>query len=247
MPILGVISTGELASDLREAESKKAQGYAAFKIKVGIDRPLVDAERTRRICAVIGRGSLISSDANQGWSVEEAVHYARAVAGSGLVFFEQPVHADDIAGMAEVAKAADADAIAIGADESIHSLDDLRRLHERKAARGASLKTIKLGGLRGVMEAGRLCERLGLKVNVAAKTGESSIACAAAMHVASALPQIDWGLTLSNEGLAEDLTVRPIRISHGHVDISGAPGLGIEVDEERVRRYRCDVPLRRVA
>src|SRR5262245_45076990 len=43
MPILGVISTGELASDLREAEKKKAEGYAAFKIKVGIDRPLIDA------------------------------------------------------------------------------------------------------------------------------------------------------------------------------------------------------------
>jgi L-alanine-DL-glutamate epimerase-like enolase superfamily enzyme len=41
MAILGVISTGELASDLREAESKKAQGYAAFKIKVGIDKPLI--------------------------------------------------------------------------------------------------------------------------------------------------------------------------------------------------------------
>ena len=50
MAILGVISTGELASDLREAERKKADGYSAFKIKVGIDKPLIDAERTRRVC-----------------------------------------------------------------------------------------------------------------------------------------------------------------------------------------------------
>src|SRR5712671_5976217 len=67
MAILGVISTGELASDLREAERKKAEGYAAFKIKVGIDQPLTDAERTRRVCAVLGPGALISADANQGW------------------------------------------------------------------------------------------------------------------------------------------------------------------------------------
>ena len=45
--------------------------------------------------------------------------------------------------------------------------------------------------------------QLGLKVNVAAKTGKSSIACAAAVHIAAALPQIAWGLTLSHEGLAE--------------------------------------------
>ncbi len=248
MPILGVIGTGELASDLREAESKKAQGYIAFKIKVGIDKPLTDAERTRRICALLGSGALISADANQGWSTQEAVQYLRALAGSRLDFFEQPVAAEDIAGMATVAKAAaEGGATAIGADESIHSLDDLRRFHAQGAARGASLKTIKLGGMRAVMEAGRLCEELGLKVNVAAKTGKSSIACAAAVHIAAALPQIAWGLTLSNEGLADDVTARPIRIAGGHVEVSDAPGLGIEVDEDRVRRYRRDVPLRYVA
>src|SRR5882757_6156813 len=79
MAILGVISTGELASDLREAERKKAEGYAAFKIKVGIDKPLVDAERTRRVCTLLGSDTLISADANQGWSMDEAVQYARAV------------------------------------------------------------------------------------------------------------------------------------------------------------------------
>jgi muconate cycloisomerase len=245
MAILGVISTGELASDLREAEHKKADGYSAFKIKVGIDKPLIDGERTRRVCEILGREALISSDANQGWSADEAVQYVRAVADAGLDFFEQPVHADDIDGMAAVAVAA-AD-IAIGADESIHSLADIRRHHERGAARGVSLKTIKLGGMRAVMEAGRLCDRLGLNVNVSAKTGESSIACAAATHIAAALPQIAWGLTLSNEGLSDDATARPIRIERGHVEVSDRPGLGIDVDEDRVRRYRRDVPVRRVA
>jgi muconate cycloisomerase len=245
MAILGVISTGELASDLREAERKKADGYSAFKIKVGIDKPLIDGERTRRVCEILGREALISSDANQGWSADEAVQYVRAVADAGLDFFEQPVHADDIDGMAAVAAAA-AD-IAIGADESIHSLADIRRHHERGAARGVSLKTIKLGGMRAVMEAGRLCDRLGLNVNVSTKTGESSIACAAATHIAAALPQIAWGLTLSNEGLSDDATARPIRIERGHVEVSDPPGLGIDVDEDRVRRYRRDVPVRQVA
>jgi L-alanine-DL-glutamate epimerase-like enolase superfamily enzyme len=245
MAILGVISTGELASDLREAERKKADGYTAFKIKVGIDKPLIDGERTRRVCAILGTGGLISSDANQGWSAEEAMQYVRAVADAGLDFFEQPVHADDIDGMAAVAAASAT--IAIGADESIHSLEDIRRHHARGAARGVSLKTIKLGGMRGVMEAGRLCAGLGLNVNVSAKTGESSIACAAATHVAAALPQIAWGLTLSNEGLADDATARPIRIARGHVEVSDRPGLGIDVDEDRVRRYRRQVPVRHVA
>ena len=53
----------------------------------------------------------------------------RAVNGSGLDFFEQPVAADELAGMAKVAAATD---IAIGADEGIHSLDDIRRHHDSR-------------------------------------------------------------------------------------------------------------------
>src|SRR5262245_52250131 len=242
--LLGVISNGELAADLRDAGRRKAEGFRAFKIKVGIDKPLVDGARTRQVCKLLGSGLLISSDANQGWSTEEALQYARAVAGSGLDFFEQPVLADDIAGMATVAAAADC---AIGADESIHGLEDIRRHHERKAARGVSLKTIKLGGLRGVMAAGLLCEQLGMAVNVSCKTGESSIACAAGVHIAAALPQISWGLTLSNDGLADDLTAHPIRVERGHVNVSDRPGLGIDVDEDRVRHYRRDLNVRQVA
>ncbi len=242
--LLGVISNGELAADLRDAEKKKGEGFQAFKIKVGIDKPLIDGERTRRVCELLGSGLLICSDANQGWSTEEALQYVGAVAGSGLDFFEQPVLADDIAGMATVAAAAD---FAIGADESIHSLEDIRRHHERKAARGVSLKTIKLGGMRGVIAAGLLCDKLGMAVNVSCKTGESSLAGAAGLHIAAALPQISWGLTLSHEGLADDVTARPIRVERGHVEVSDRPGLGIDVDEDRVRRYRRDVPVRQVA
>jgi L-alanine-DL-glutamate epimerase-like enolase superfamily enzyme len=242
--LLGVISNGQLAADLRDAEKKKAEGFRAFKIKVGIDKPLVDGDRTRKICELLGSGLLICSDANQGWSKDDAVQYVRAIKGSGLDFFEQPVLADDIPGMAAVAAAADC---AIGADESIHGLEDIRRHHERGAARGASLKTIKLGGMRGVMAAGLLCEELGMAVNVSCKTGESSIACAAGIHIAAALPQIAWGLTLSNEGLSDDVTGEPIRSARGHVTVSDRPGLGIDVDEDRVRRYRRDVPVRQVA
>ena len=244
--VLGVISNGELAADLRDAAAKKADGFTAFKIKVGIDKPLVDAERTRRVCAALGRDGLISSDANTGWSPDEAVQYVRAIAGSGLTFFEQPVAADDVDGMARVAAAA-SDGLSIGADESIHSLADIRRHHERGAARGVSLKTIKLGGMRGVIAAGRLCDELGMSVNVACKTGESSIACAAGLHAAAALPGLAWGFTPSNEGLSEDVTARPIRIERGHVEVSDRPGLGIDVDDDRIRRHRRDVVHRNVA
>src|SRR5258707_6011874 len=102
----------------------------------------------------------MSSDANQGWSTQQALDYVRAVTDARLDFFEQPVAADDLAGMAAVAAAAGQ--IAIGADEGIHSLEDIRRHHSRPPARGGSLQTIKLCGMLGAGEAARLFDRLGM-------------------------------------------------------------------------------------
>jgi muconate cycloisomerase len=244
LPLLGVVGGGDFDGDLRDAEKKKAAGFTAYKIKVGIDTPENDVKRTREICNVLGSGMLISADANQGYTAEQALAYVRAVKGSGLDFFEQPVAADDLTGMATVAAATD---IAIGADEGIHSLDDIARHHERKAARGVSLKAIKLGGIRAVTEAGRLCGQLGMSVNISCKTGESSIACAAALHVASVIPNIDWGLTLTHIALAEDVSARPIPTVKGHVESLDRPGLGIDVDEDRVGRHRVQIAARNVA
>ena len=241
MSLLGVIGGGDYESDLRDAEEKKAAGVTAYKIKVGIDTPVDDAARTREICKVLGSGMLISADANQGYTTEQALTYVRAVNGSGLDFFEQPVASADLAGMAAVAAATD---IAIGADEGIHSLEDIRRHYEHKAARGVSLKAIKLGGIRALMEAGSLCDRLGMSVNISCKTGESSVACAAALHVAAVIPNIAWGLTLTHTGLAEDVAAAPVPTAKGHVDNLDRLGLGVDVDEDRVHRHRVYVEAR---
>ena len=236
--LLAVVGGGDLAGDLSDAAKKKEAGYTVFKIKVGVDTPAEDAARTRRICELLGGGHLISADANQGFSRAEAIAFVRAVAGCGLGFFEQPISADDLEGMAAVAGATD---IAIGADEGIHTLADIRRHHSAKAARGVGLKAIKLGGLRALVEAARLCDQLGMQVNISCKTGESSIACAAALHAAAVAPQIAWGLTLTNAGLAEDVTPHPLRAGHGSVGVLDRPGLGIDVDEACIRRHRVDI------
>jgi muconate cycloisomerase len=244
-PLMCVVGTGDLQGDLRDAEKKKAAGFAAYKIKVGIDTAEKDAARTIAVCKALGSGQVISADANQGFSVDEAVEYVRAVKDCGLDFFEQPVEAHDLAGMARVAR--EAGDIFIGADEGIHSLADIQRHHDTKAARGVSLKAIKLGGARAVVAAARLCDSLGMSVNVSCKTGESSVACAAALHVASVIPNIDWGLTLTHTALAEDVSADPVPTGRGHADRLDRPGLGVEVDMDRVNRHRVRIAARNVA
>jgi muconate cycloisomerase len=240
MPVLAVIGSEDAAADLREAQARFAAGYRAFKIKVGLATPSADATRTRLVCQALKQQArdhsapcLVSADANQGFSVDGALDYVRGLGDCGLDFFEQPVAAHDLAGMSRVAAAS---AVPLGADEGIHALDDIVRHHERNAARGVSLKAIKLGGLRPVLEASRLCARLNMAVNISCKTGETSLASAAAMHVAAVAPQIAWGLTLTSTGLAEDVTSAPLRIDNGHVEVLERPGLGVDVDENRLRQ-----------
>ena len=127
--------------------------------------------------------------------------------------------------------------IALGADEGLHSIADILRHHEGGAIRGGSLKAIKLGGITRVLEAARCCEALGLKVNLACKVAESSIATAAILHLAAAAPSIDWGVSLSSQYLAADVTREPLVVSGGHAVVPTQPGLGVRVDESLVRRY----------
>lgn len=234
VPALRMIGSGNADADVEEAKRRKAEGYVAYKIKVGVAAPLEDAERTRRVCEVLGNGMLICADANQGWSVEQAISYVRAIEDTALDFFEQPVAGDDIDGMAKVARAS---RIKIGFDEGLHGMEDLRRHHEAGAAHGCSLKTIKLGGMKPVYDAALLCESLGMKVNLACKIAESGIAAAAMLHLAAAVPSVDWGVSLSSQYLADDVLKEPLCFAGGHIEVPAGPGLGIEVDEVKVRRY----------
>ena len=238
VPALWMLGTGNADADIEEATRKSQAGYVAYKIKVGVNTPQADAERTRRLCAALGTGKLISADANQGWTVEQAATYVRAVADTTLDFLEQPVRGSDLAGMAQVAAAS---RIPIGFDEGAHSLADIARHHEMRAARGGSLKAIKLGGLRPVYQAAVLCESLGMKVNLACKVAESGIGTAAVLHLAAAIPSLDWGVSLTSQYLAEDIVHTPLSFANGYATIPAGAGLGVEIDEARVARYRCRI------
>ena len=234
VPMIRMIAASDIAADVAEARRCKDEGYVAFKVKVGTGAPARDAERTRQVCEALGRDVLVCADANQGWSVDEALEYVRSVEGSGLDFFEQPVMGHDLDGMARIAAAT---RIAIGFDEGLHALGDVKRHHDAKAGAGASLKTIKLGGMRAVCEAAKLMQSLGMKVNLAGKMAESGIATAAVLHIAAAVPSLEWAVSPTSPYLAEDVLARPLEFASGHARVPSGPGLGIEVDEARVRRF----------
>jgi L-alanine-DL-glutamate epimerase-like enolase superfamily enzyme len=234
LPALWMLAAGEVAADVATARRMKAEGFVAFKVKVaGSDGAAVDEDLARcaAVRAALGPDVRISADANQGFSRAQALRFADGAEAAGLDFIEQPLDGHDLDGMAAVARAT---RVPIGADEGIHGLEAIERHHALRAARGASLKTIKLGGLAGVMTAGRRTAALGMHVNLAGKIAESSVASAAIVHLGAALPQLDWDVSITCAYLAQDIVVEPIRLEGGHARLRDRPGLGIEIDESKL-------------
>ena len=237
-PVLWMLAAADLDIDRPEARRKRDEGFQSFKVKVAVkagrEGVARDLERVQSIRQTIGGSVQISADANQGYSREDALGFVEGADESVLDFFEQPVAGHDLEGMQIVARAA---RVPIGADEGIHCLADIERHAAAGAAQGVSLKTIKLGGMSGVASAARKADALGMKVNLAGKIADSSIASAAIAHLAVALPQIDWGVSVTNQYLAEDLTRDPLLVGAGRITPTDAPGLGVAVDEGRVTQF----------
>ncbi len=223
--------------DAAEAHRKRGEGFGFFKLKIGTKAIETEIAGTLALRDALGPATPLCADANQGLSLADARRYVEATREAGLMFVEQPLAHDDLGALAKLTRVSP---VPIGADEGIHSLADIEA-HECAGAGGISLKLIKLGGMRAAVAAAQLCARRGLAVNVAAKIAESSIASAAAIHLACAAPAVDWGVSLTHFYLAEDIVRRTPAISDGMVALPSRPGLGVEVDEAAVARFRVSI------
>jgi muconate cycloisomerase len=234
LPVLWMLAANDRTADTAAAERMAEAGFVAFKIKVGSASVPADLARCAAAREAAGKTARISADANQAFDVPDAVRFAQGAEAAGLDFIEQPVMGHDLEGMAEAARAT---SVPLGADEGIHSLRDIERHHAIQAARGASLKTIKLGGLGQVMAAGRLMHALGMHVNLASKIADSSIGSAAIVHIGAALPQLDWDISITCQYLAQDIVTEPIKVERGHVQVPDRPGLGFTIDESKLSQF----------
>jgi muconate cycloisomerase len=222
--------------DVAEVEAHRRAGIRFFKLKVAVKPLATEIATALAVRKVLGPELPICADANCGFSHDAARRYLAATEEAGLLFLEQPFEPADLNGLVGLARTAP---IALGADEGHHSLRDIEA-HAAAGAGGVSLKLIKLGSFGAALAAGALCQRLGLAVNVAAKMSESSLASAAAVHLACAVENIDWGVSLTHFYLAEDIVRQPLAMANGLVALPLGAGLGVDIDEAAVARLRAD-------
>lgn len=228
VPALTLLGSGDRETDLAEFERRRDAGYRWFKLKVGIGE--IDAEAdTIREMADRHRDTVVCGDANGAWTEQQSARFLSRLDGSRVRFVEQPTM--DTAALVRLAERSP---VALCADESARSLDDIVALG-RTAVAGVSLKLIKHGGISGIMRGATLCDQMGLRINLAGKVAESSISAAANLHAAAAMSDTAFGCSPAHAGLTADVTGSPPALVDGVFAVPDGPGLGIDVDEDLIR------------
>ena len=230
-----LLGNPRVADDVAEAQKKIKEGFTFFKLKVGIKGPAEEAAAAVEIRRHLGPGIALCADANMGMTFQNARLFVERAREADLLFLEQPLREDDLDGMAGLARVSPTP---LNGDEAIGSVAAILALHRMGAIQGANLKTIKLGGIGATVHAMSVCAALGLSINLACKVAESSIGAAAIAQLGAVAANLDWGVSITNHYLAEDLTESAVRIEHGVVHRPRGAGLGVEVRESRVNRYR---------
>jgi len=232
---LSQLGNATVAEDIAEAKAKKREGYTFFKLKVGVKPVEEEIEGVHALRNALGADAMICADANMAMSASSARKFVMGAAAADILFLEQPFRDNALAATVALARMSP---IPLCADESARSLDNIMEWQRSGAIAGVALKTIKLGGIVPTMRAAIVSDTLGLSLNLASKTGESSIGAATLVHLGYAIPNLDWGININNHYLVTDLARQPIRQKNGGVECPTAAGLGIEVDEQAIAKFR---------
>lgn len=213
------------------------QGFAAMKVKVGIE-PVVDVLRVKAVREAIGPQIRLGVDANGGWTPEVAVKTISQLRQFGIYFAEQPIAPEDLVHMAGLRKQI---GVPLIADESVYSLQDAMVLAHLGAADVLSIYVGKAGGIGPAKKIAEFAESAGLKCTVGSNL-ELGVGSAAMVHLAMATRGIaaeEYPCDIIGPFYYEDDIVRePLPIKPGQARPNDRPGLGVELDEQKVQRYR---------
>jgi L-alanine-DL-glutamate epimerase-like enolase superfamily enzyme len=195
----------------------KAAGFRGAKIKVGRPHVSEDVARLTAVREAVGDAFELMVDANQCFTVSEAIRRARAFEPIGLAWLEEPLPAEDLAGHAELARHT---ALPIAVGESLYHPAHFREYLERDACSIVQVDCARIGGVTPWLKVAHLAEAFNVAV------------CPhflMELHVSltAAVPNAAWVEYIPQ---LDDITTSRLAIADGHAVAPMVPGLGIDWD-----------------
>ena len=214
------------------------QGFKAMKVKVGIE-PDGDVARVAAVRKAIGDKTKLGVDANGGWSVDDALKTIERSYEQNIYFAEQPVSPEELSIMPELRKKLKVPLIA---DESVFTFQDAKVVALLGAADVFSIYVGKAGGIGPARKIAQFAESAGIKCTVGSNL-ELGVGSAAMVHLAIATRGItaeEFPCDIIGPFFYEtDLLKERLSIAPGNARPNAKPGLGVELDDEQVARFRA--------
>jgi L-alanine-DL-glutamate epimerase-like enolase superfamily enzyme len=233
--MVGFAPPGEMVAEAERVRDR--YGITTFKVKVG-RRPIeLDIEVCRALRAGLGADVELYVDGNRGWTPSESARALRAMEDLDLTFAEELCPADDVLGRRWLVTQS---RIPIFADESASRPGEVTRELLGGAATGVSIKTARTG-FSYSQRVLHLCEGLGVEVVMGNQIdGQIGSLCSAAFGSAFESTARRAGELSNFLDMADDLLTEPLQITGGVLRVRESAGLGVEIDEDKLSRYRQD-------
>jgi L-alanine-DL-glutamate epimerase-like enolase superfamily enzyme len=210
-------------------------GFSAVKMRVGVmdGSPARSAERVIAARAALGPAIGLACDAHGTFTVSEAKAFCHMVRDCDLMWFEEPVTADDKEGLAEVRRSGH---VPISTGESEFTRHDFREICELRAADVLQPDLAICGGITEGVRIAALASAFNLRLAPHLWTGAPAFM--AGLHLAASSPAgFILEYSLGANPMLHELIEEDIEVEHGTIAIPDRPGLGITVREDFVRRY----------
>ncbi len=226
-----LVSAPDVAGVEAQVADGLAEGYRAFKVKVGHE-PGLDIERARAVLA-LAKGGTVWVDANQGYTLSEALRAARGFEALGIELFEQPIPMGEFYGMKKLLSAT---SMTIALDEAAMGLPVVIELIRREAVEGLVIKVNKVGGLYYARQLCDLARSAGLGL-IGSGLMDAPIGFSASVHLFAAYG-LDYPCDLNGpQFIAEDYLKSPVPMEGKFALVPKGPGLGIDIDEAKVKAF----------
>ncbi|MFT3755698.1 MAG: muconate/chloromuconate family cycloisomerase [Pseudoxanthomonas sp.] len=233
LPMAWTLASGDTVRDIAEAEKMlDLRRHRIFKLKIGAKELKNDIAHVAAIKRAVGERAAVRVDVNMAWSETQAAWAIPALADAGCELVEQPV-----ASAAALARLMRRFPVALMADEILQGPESAFEIAKNQGADVFAIKIEQAGGLFAAQKVAAIADAAGIELYGGTML-EGAFSTVASAHLFASFANLQWGTELFGPLLiTEEILKTPLDYSDYALTVPQGPGLGIELDEEKIKRF----------